>query len=234
MRAEVRILTVLIFALMVVSTSQVASLTNGSANGSARSVGVAQATTVAPSGSYFDHVVIILMENQGVYDICLSSPPPCSTSGPAPYMAGLANAYGIGSQYLSLINTSQPNYVALIGGSTLGCNSSGCPTITAPNLVDRFESAGLTWKGYFENQIINGQPVPGCDTNSNSEPYNPQHNPFIVFQDITTNTARCNNLVDANPSSCGVTDCALVNDLNSASAPNFMWLTPNDCNDMHG
>ncbi len=119
MRAEVRILTVLIFALMVVSTPQSASLATGSANDSAKPVAVDQATTMAPSGSYFDHVVIILMENEGVYDICLSSPPPCSASGPAPYMASLANTYGIGSQYLSIINTSQPNYVALIGGSTL-------------------------------------------------------------------------------------------------------------------
>src|SRR5437879_13472903 len=115
MRAEVRILTVLIFALMVVSTSQVASLTNGSANGSAKPVGVAQATTVAPSGSYFDHVVIILMENQGVYDICRSSPPPCSTSCPAPYMAGLANAYGIGLMYLSLNNSSQTHFIYIDG-----------------------------------------------------------------------------------------------------------------------
>jgi len=225
MRVQVRILTVLIFALMVVSTLQVASLITGSAN-----VGVAQATTVAPSGAYFDHVVIILMENQGVYDICLSSPPPCSTSGPAPYMAGLANAYGIGARYLSLINTSQPNYIALISGSTQGCTSSGCPTITAPNLVDRFEAVGLSWKAYFENQNV----AAGCDSSSH-EPYEPIHNPFISFQDITSNAARCNQLVLANPSTCGsVTDCVLINDLNSASAPNFMWLTPNDCNNMRG
>src|SRR6266566_3834733 len=232
MRAEVRMLTVLIFALMVVSTSQVASLTNGSANGSAKPVGVAQATTVAPSGSYFDHVVIILMENQGVYDICRSSPPPCSTSGPAPYMASLANNYTIGSQYLSLIGTSQPNYVALISGSLQGCTSSGCPVIKAPNLVDRFESAGISWRGYFENQT----PTTGCDT-SDHEPYATIHNPFIAFQDITNNTARCNKLYLANPSSCGtVTDCILVNDLNNVTtpAPNFMWLTPNDCNNMRG
>src|SRR5256886_10955871 len=98
----------------------------------------------APAGTYFDHVVIILMENQGVFDICRSSPPPCSTSGPAPYMASLANNNTIGSQYLSLINTSQPNYVALISGSLQGCTSSGCPVIKAPNLVDRFESAGIS------------------------------------------------------------------------------------------
>lgn len=214
---------------MAVSILQVANPATGSASGPTQPVPVKQSTATSVSGTYFDHVIIILMENQGVYDICRSSPPPCSTSGPAPYMAGLANAYGIGARYLSLINTSQPNYIALIGGSTLGCNSSGCPTITAPNLVDRFETAGLTWKGYFENQNV----AAGCDASSH-EPYEPIHNPFTSFQDISTNTARCNQLVLANPNSCTVTDCALINDLNSASAPNFMWLTPNDCNDMRG
>src|SRR2546425_2114756 len=227
MRSLVRILTVFMFALMAVSVWQAANLATSVGSGSRQAVDVAHS---APGGSYFDHVVIILMENQGIYDICRSSPPPCSTSGPAPYMAGLANTYGIGSRYLSIINTSQPNYIALIGGSTLGCTSSGCPTITAPNLVDRFEAAGLSWKGYFENQNV----AAGCD-NSSHEPYEPIHNPFISFQDITSNSARCNQLVLANPSTCGsVTDCVLINDLNSASAPNFMWLTPNDCNDMRG
>lgn len=178
------------------------------------------------------------MESEGIDNICGSHPTPCNGAN-TPYMSSLANNYTLGLHYTSIscsgCPTSRPNYVALLSGSNQGCSSGGCPSpITAPNLVDRFESAGLTWKGYFENQIIAGQPVPGCDSNTNSEPYNPQHNPFVVFQDITSNTARCNNLVDANPSNCTVTDCALVNDLNSASAPNFMWLTPNDCNDMHG
>src|SRR3989454_2643404 len=186
-----------------------------------------------PAGAYFDHVVIIVMENEGVYNICNSSPPPCSTTGPAPYMAGLANNYTIAAQYLSLITTSQPNYVGLLSGSMQGCTSSGCPSpITAPNLVDRFEASGLTWKGYFENQTL----PRGCDFNS-PEPYTAIHNPFIVFQDITNNTARCNKLVNVNPNSCGsVIDCTLVNDLNNATAPasNFMWLTPNDCDNMRG
>src|SRR5712691_4616283 len=209
MRSHTRVLSLLMFALMSLSFWQVANIASGLGSGSHQIVAVPPAA--APAGTYFDHVVIILMENQGIYDICRSSPPPCSTSGPAPYMAGLANTYGIGSQYLSLINTSQPNYIALIGGSTLGCNSSGCPTITAPNLVDRFEAAGLSWKGYFENQNV----ASGCDSSSH-EPYEPIHNPFISFQDISSNTARCNQLVLANPSTCSVTDCVLINDLNSA------------------
>src|SRR3989441_8053562 len=204
MRSLVRILTVFMFALMAVSVWQAANLATSVASGSRQAVAVAQS---APSGSYFDHVVIILMENEGVYDICRSSPPPCLSSGPAPYMAGLANSTTIAAQYVSLIDTSQPNYVALISGSLQGCNSSGCPSpITAPNLVDRFEAVGLTWKGYFENQTL----PRGCDFSS-PEPYASIHNPFIVFQDVTNNTARCNKLVDVNPNSCGsVIDCTLV------------------------
>src|SRR5467141_1137093 len=184
------------------------------------------------TGALFDHVIIIVMENEGIYDICRRNPPPCSTTGPAPYVAGLANNYTIGSQYLSLINTSQPNYVALLSGSMQGCTSGGCPVITAPNLVDRFEATGLTWRGYFENQTL----ARGCDLNDH-DPYTVIHNPFIAFQDITNNTARCNKIFLANPNSCGsMTDCVLVNDLNNASAPapNFMWLTPNDCHNMRG
>ncbi|HEX4921912.1 MAG TPA: alkaline phosphatase family protein, partial [Candidatus Bathyarchaeia archaeon] len=193
---------------------------------------------VTPTGVYFDHVVIIMMENEGVYDICHGSPPPCNgTPSNATYLAGLANNYTIGSQYTSLVTTSQPNYVAMISGSMQGCTSAGCPSpITAPNLVDRFEAAGLTWKGYFEN-MTHTTPGPCGDALNDGEPYTPIHNPFIVFQDITNNTSRCNKIVNANPNTCGTAiDCALVNDLNNSTstAPNFMFLTPNDCNDMRG
>src|SRR3989475_2557723 len=81
----------------------------------------------------------------------------------------------------------------------------------------------------MENQA----PSSGCDTGYN-EPYTPEHNPFVFFTDITSNPARCSNLVMANPTTCSVTDCVLINDLNSAAAPNFMWLTPNHCHNMHG
>src|SRR5438445_13704718 len=61
----------------------------------------------ASAGTYFDHVIIILMENQGVFDICRSSLPPCSTSWPTPYMAGLANNFTTSELYNYLIQTSQ-------------------------------------------------------------------------------------------------------------------------------
>src|SRR3989475_10157030 len=187
------------------------------------------ANASSPSGITFDHSVIIIMEDHGIQDVCAGSPPPCSGSNGDPYTAGLANSYAIGSQYLGVSHFSEADYMALLGGDTFGCGNTGCPPVSNQNLVDRFESVGLTWKGYIEDQNV----ASGCDT-SYHEPYTPEHNPFVTFTDILNNPARCSKVVLANPSSCTVTDCSLINDLNSASAPNFMWLTPNNCNNMHG
>ncbi len=177
-----------------------------------------------------------MMEDQGIGDICNGNPPPCNGSN-TPYMSSLANSYGIGEHYTSLINTSEPDYYGILEASLpANCSKTNTPacyppagSLTSLNLVDRFEAVGLTWKGYMENQNI----VAGCDLGT-QKPYTHEHNGFVAFQDITSNTSRCNKIVLANPGSCGgVTDCALVNDLTSSSAPNFMWLTPNLCNDMH-
>src|SRR2546426_2111468 len=184
-----------------------------------------------PAGAYFDHVVVIMMENEGMNEICNRNPPPCNGSN-SPYMSGLANSYGISQQYLSLITTSEPNYYGILGASIFGCPTNCYPPpggINAPNLVDRFEAAGLSWKGYMENQNV----AAGCDGTTH-EPYEHEHNGFVSFQDIYTNSTRCNKIALANPTSCGsITDCTLINDLNSSSTPNFMWLTPNDCDNMH-
>ena len=187
------------------------------------------ANATPPSGTTFDHAVIIIMEDHGIQDVCAGSPPPCSGSNGDPYSAGLANSYAIGSRYLGVSHFSEADYMALLGGDTFGCGNTGCPPVSNQNLVDRFESVGLTWKGYIEDQNV----ASGCDT-SYHEPYTPEHNPFVTFTDILNNPARCSKVVLANPSSCTVSDCSLINDLNSASAPNFMWLTPNNCNNMHG
>ena len=177
-----------------------------------------------------------MMEDQGIGDICNGNPPLCNGSN-TPYMSSLANIYGIAQRYTSLINTSEPDYYGILEASLpANCsktNTAACyppaGSLTNLNLVDRFEAVGLTWRGYMENQNI----VAGCDLGTH-KPYTHEHNGFVAFQDITNNTSRCNKIVLANPGGCGgVTDCALVNDLNSSSAPNFMWLTPNLCNDMH-
>ena len=176
-----------------------------------------------PNGSLFDKIVVILMENEGLQNICNRNPPPCSGTN-TPYMSSLANSNTIAQNYTALAHSSMPNYVALLGGNTSSSNN-----LPWRNLVDLLTGAGLTWKGYMESQPDSS----GCDT-STIEPYNTDHNPFIQFQDITNNTARCSMIVRADPSGCVKTDCQLINDLNSPSPASFMWLTPNDCDNMHG
>jgi PKD repeat protein len=212
-------LFILLLAMGIVSAPQFANLVKATTT----------SQTGVMSGTYFDHAVIIIMEDHGIVDICAQNPPPCSSANGAPYMANLANGYAIGTQYLGINHFSEANYIALLGGDTFGCSNNGCSPVSNPNLVDRLEAAGLTWKGYMENQTL----ASGCDTTYH-EPYTPEHNPFISFTDILNNPSRCSKVVLANPNSCTLTDCVLVNDLNSASAPNLMWLTPNNCNNMHG
>jgi PKD repeat protein len=201
-----------------------------------------QLSTLGSPGSplWFNHVVFLMMENEGIGDICNQSVVPCS-SNVAPYLAQLADAATYSQQYTSVYTplSSLPNYIAVIGGSTFNCNAGGCGaavgSITSPDLVDSLTNARLTWKAYFENYPR----ASGCGADYGIPPYNIGHNPFVWFSDIYNNSTRCSNLVDANPSTCSLgpngwaSDCQLISDLNSPSAPNFSWLTPNDCDNMH-
>ena len=52
-----------------------------------------------------------------------------------------------------------------------------------------------------------------------------KHNPWIYFDDIRTNATRC--AADVVPYS------QLSSDLANNTVPNFVWITPDMCNDMH-
>ncbi|TMI06999.1 hypothetical protein E6H34_09370, partial [Candidatus Bathyarchaeota archaeon] len=229
--ARVRLAIVLLtVALGVAALSQIGNQSTASVDNSVHPVVIPQAP---PPGSLFDNIVIIVMEDHGINQICAQSPPLCSSANGAPFLAGLANNYSIGSQYVGVSHFSQADYIALLGGDIYGCIAFPCARSAHVNLVDRLEAKGLTWKGYMENQALSS----GCDINPNpnSNPlYTPEHNPFVFFTNILNNATRCSHIVQANPTNCVVTDCPLITDLNSLSAPNFMWLTPNDCNNMHG
>jgi hypothetical protein len=62
------------------------------------------------------------------------------------------------------------------------------------------------------------------------------HNPFLYYADINNNATRCSRIVDANPGASGylALPTQLLSDLNSVlTASNYMWLTPNVCDDGH-
>src|SRR6266704_769976 len=176
------------------------------------------------SSSAFQYIVTILMENNGLCDVTPRVVSGCSSSSiPAPYLTTLAQTYGFSTHYTAVDHPSEPNYVALFGGSTFGYTSDGycCLQLNAPNLVDRLEAAGLTWKAFAED-------ASGSGTCNFMPPRAGDHYPFIGFSDMKT-SARCADML----ATTSPLDPEFVAALNGATLPNYVWLTPNDTDNMH-
>jgi hypothetical protein len=159
-----------------------------------------------------DHVFLIVMENQSYGSIIGSSS--------APYINSLLPSASLASNYFGITHPSLPNYLSLTGGSTFGITSD-CTTcwISARNVADNVEAAGKTWRAYEES-------MPSACFVGDSYPYAQKHDPFIYFNDIRTNTSRCQSHV--------LPYTQMATDLQStATAPNFAFITPNMCDDMH-
>jgi len=171
----------------------------------------ATTTGAATTLPVFTHVFVIVMENHE-YDSIIGS-------SSAPYINSLANTYALGTQYYAVSHPSLPNYLALSAASTFGVTSD-CTTCfqNQTNLADQIEASGRTWRAYMESM-----PSP-CILGDSGE-YVQKHNPWIYYDDIRTNATRCN--ADIVPYTQFATDVA------SSNPPNFMWITPNLCNDMH-
>src|SRR5437016_11582923 len=173
----------------------------------ASGVDVPPVRAAAASGLYFDYLVTNVMENKDLCDVLTYC------GGFSPYLTGLADAWGIADEdrYCN-VNPSLPNYLCLTGGSDFGCagysgdpNSNACTAAAwnAPNIVDRLESGGLTWKAYMEDMPSN------CYARDSGE-YAVRHNPFVYYNDIATNASRCARVVPS-----GNAAGALLNDLAS-------------------
>jgi phosphatidylinositol-3-phosphatase len=175
---------------------------------------IASATAITPTGvglPEFSHVFIIVMENKessGVFG-----------SAAAPYINELAGEYAYADNYFGIRHPSLPNYLALTGGDTFGVTSD-CTTcfVAADNIVNQMEHAGRTWKAYMESM-----PAP-CYLGPDTRLYARKHNPFIYFNDVRTDPARCQKIVPFEQFQA---------DLAANALPQYMWITPNLCNDTH-
>lgn len=151
-----------------------------------------------------------------------------------PYINSLARNYSIANHYFAVASGSLPDYIALTDANLTSVSSScntpspSCST-SASNIIDRVEGSGRSWKAYMED--YSG----GCSGTGTSSFYVAIHNPFVFYSDITNSSARCARIVSANPGHSGSPDSQLISDLSSATtASNYMWLTPNNCDNMHG
>ena len=168
-----------------------------------------------PGTSMISHVIVVLMENYSYNEVWNKST--------TPYITSLGNAFARATDYSAITHPSLPNYLDIYGGSnyaiTTDCSPSTSCHVNATNLADNLNAKGLTWKGYMESMPA----ACGLTTSGN---YAPKHDPFVYFDDIRNNSARCVAGV--------VPFTALANDLKSTvTTPNYAFITPNLCNDMH-
>ena len=165
----------------------------------------------SPAAPAYRHVVVIVLENRSFATV--------AGSPQAPYLNSLAERWSLATGYSGVSHPSLPNYLALVGGDTYGV-SSDCTAcfVNAPSLPDRLEAAGRTWKAYME-----GMPQP-CYLGSAGR-YAQKHDPFIYFDAIRNDPARCARIVPYS---------SLAADFSSAAgAPDFAFVSPDLCDDGH-
>lgn len=167
------------------------------------------------------HIFWIMMENHDASQIF-------GNTADAPYLNQLANSYGMATRYFGVTHPSLPNYLALISGSfqdvfddcVAGAVCSGVAHMFGgETLVDQLEAHTFTWKAYMQ-----GLPATGY-TGGYAGLYGQKHDPFMCFSTIRNSAARMQRIVPLTQ---------LNADIASGALPNFVWISPDVCHDMHG
>ena len=172
-------------------------------------------------GTVLDHIFVIMLENHSQSSVI--------DDANAPFITGLAHQYGMADNYYGVTHPSMPNYIATIAGDNFGLqddNDQNVVNLDRPNLVDQLEAHDISWDAYMDTLPTDklarfGPTVNGVDVSL----YARKHNPFVLFDDVKNNPARMSHIRDYTQ---------MASDLNSDDAPRFVWITPNQCNDMHG
>ena len=152
----------------------------------------------------YDHVVIVIMENQSTDQVI--------GNVNAPYINSLANSGAYFNNAHGITHPSQPNYLGLFSGSTQGVTDDSCPVnFSSANLGSQLISSGYTFAGYSEDMPSVG--YTGCGYAK----YARKHNPWVDFGNVP---AASNQPFTAFP-----TDFTKL--------PTVSFVIPNLCNDNH-
>jgi phosphatidylinositol-3-phosphatase len=198
----------------------------------------AASTGVHAPFPHMDHVFVIVMENSSYPDLLAKS------NKNTAYIQELAADYGLATKYYGVTHTSLPNYVAATSGSTWGSNTDD--EAQADNgyfnhlsLFDELQRAHLSWGGFMQSMpsvgytgdygsCTNGTtPDPDCTAGSDTGTalYVRKHNPPMQYPDIFKNPTMADHVVPL---------YKLSGELTSGRVPDYVWITPNICDDMHG
>jgi hypothetical protein len=163
----------------------------------------------------YDHVFVVMMENQDYSGII-------GNTSAAPYINSLVSKGANLTGAMAETHPSDPNYVALAGGSLFNVNDNTpfTSTVDAPSIGDLVTKAGGSWRGYMENA------AGPCDTTSHGA-YTIDDLPFYFFKDVKDNPANCKaHLLPLTQMSTDLQK--------TSTTPTYSWLSADDCDDMEG
>lgn len=141
----------------------------------------------------FRKVVVIVLENTA-YEAAASQP----------FLSELASRGALLSNYHGITHPSQPNYIALAAGDTLGVKDNKTVDLKARHLGDLVEEKGKTWRVY-------AQGYPGrCFLGAESGDYVRKHVPFLSFKNVQKDAERCARVTDESSFAADVQSDALA------------------------
>ena len=204
----------------------------------------ARAASPAEGIPHFDHVVVLVLENENA----------STTWGPqsvAHYLNSLVPRGVFADQYFATGHASLDNYIAMVSGQPdQPLTGSDCEAVSlwicvqgqqllssGRNLADQLDQNGISWNGYMDGAptpcfhapydvtSLAPDPYQGDSQKPPAKDYADRHNPFVYFKDIIENQSRCNEHVRP------YTD--LPTDLATNKLPAFSFITPDTCHDGH-
>ena len=169
-------------------------------------------TSTAP----FGHVLLVALENANYTDVIGSSS--------MPYLNGLANQYGLATQYYADTHPSIGNYLMWTTGQILTNDDSQTPTsfpVSVDNAVRELIASGNSWKQYAES--IPSVGYIGGDSTCCGGTFITRHAP-LPYMTEAQSSSQANNIVPFTQ---------FATDLANNTLPKYSFITPNGCDDAH-
>jgi hypothetical protein len=166
-------------------------------------------------GRQFDHVLIIVLENQDY-----------QTVNAREYFNTYLPSHGtVFTHFLGTFHHSYPNYLAMVGGDYFDTNDDTQKNIPRKQrtVAHLLEAKGLSWAQYAQD--YKPRPGGGCNVTRGmllpDDHYVRRHVPFLSFTSITSEPSLCARIVAAA-------------EFAPTHLPEYAFYSPNLCNDGHG
>jgi acid phosphatase len=168
--------------------------------------------TAPRASGQFNHVFIVAEENTNYADVI--------GNAAMPYLNGLAQQYGLATQYYANTHPSIGNYLMMTCGDIVTNDDTYSSTVSHDNVVRELVAAGRTWKAYAEDIPSAGFVTLNYDDGN----YASRHNPVVYYTDVHDHADQAGHVVPFSQ---------FATDLSTYNFPNYSFIVPNLCNDGH-